>query len=69
MNEEELKELYFNNSDFNDYVSKYCVKEEISMLDALSHAMVQNYALYLKERGDKETTLPNMWRETEDKSC
>ena len=58
---EELKELYFSNKDFNNYVSKYCAKEEIDLLTALTHASVKNYADYLTERGQGETKLSNMW--------
>lgn len=65
----DLNELYSSNKDFNDYVSKYCAKENIDLLTAFTHQMVINYALYLRDRGDHETVLPNMWKDTEDKSC
>jgi hypothetical protein len=44
-------------------------KEEIDLETALSHAMVQNYANYLMDRGEAEPTLRNLWTNDEDKGC
>ena len=46
-----------------------CGKEEIDLETALSHAMVQNYANYLMDRGEAEPTLRNLWKNDEDKGC
>lgn len=56
-----MKQMYDANQNFRDYVDKYMRKEQIDLDTALSHAMVRNYAEYLKERGESETKLPNMW--------
>lgn len=64
-----MKELYSTNADFKAYVDKYIRKEEIDLETALSHAMVQNYANYLIDRGDQEQMLPNLWKNDEDRGC
>lgn len=64
-----MKELYSTNADFKSYVDKYMRKEEIDLETALSHAMVQNYAEYLKDRGDDEPALRNLWKNDEDRGC
>lgn len=64
-----MKELYETNADFKAYVDKYMKKERIDLDTALSHAMVQNYAEYLKDRGDDEPALRNLWKNDEDKGC
>jgi len=64
-----MNELYETNADFKAYVDKYMRKEEIDLETALSHAMVQNYANYLSDRGEAEPTLRNLWKNDEDKGC
>lgn len=64
-----MKELYETNADFKVYVDKYMRKEGIDLETALSHAMVQNYAEYLKDRGEAEPALRNLWKNDEDKGC
>lgn len=58
---DEINEMYTTNADFKSYVDKYMRKEAIDLETALSHAMVQNYARYLIDRGQGETKLSNMW--------
>ena len=64
-----MKELYETNADFKRYVDAYMRKEGIDLDTALSHAMVQNYAEYLKSRGEAEPALRNLWKNDEDKGC
>lgn len=65
----DLNELYLSNKDFNDYVRKYCVKEQIDLFTAFTHQMVINYANYLMDRGNAEPALRNLWKNDEDKGC
>jgi hypothetical protein len=67
--DELINEMYQTNADFNLYVNKYMRKEEVDLETALSHAMVQNYANYLMDRGEAEPTLRNLWKNDEDKGC
>ena len=56
-----MYELYMSNADIHRYVDRYIAKERISIDTALTHAVVQNYAAYVLDRGDTEHKLPNMW--------
>ena len=67
--DELINEMYSTNADFKTYVDKYMRKEEVDLETALSHAMVQNYANYLMDRGEMEQVLPNLWKNDEDKGC
>lgn len=42
-----LKEMYENNVEFKEYVDKYMTKHNKSLSEALSDAMVKDYAAYL----------------------
>lgn len=64
-----MNELYNTNADFKAYVDKYMRKEEIDLETALTHGIVRNYAEYLKDRGEAEPTLRNLWKNDEDKGC
>lgn len=48
-------------SDFNRYVERYMASNNVDRGTALTHKMVQNYAEYLKSRGESEIALANMW--------
>lgn len=48
-------------ADFDRYVKRYAVSNGIDVGTALTHKMVQNYAEYLKSRGESEIALANMW--------
>lgn len=43
----DLPELYNTNIQFKEYVDKYMTKHNKSLSEALSDAMVNNYAAYL----------------------
>lgn len=43
----DLPELYRTNKDFKEYVDKYMTKHNKSLSEALSDAMVKDYAAYL----------------------
>lgn len=43
----DLPELYRTNNDFKEYVDKYIFKHNKSLTEALTDAMVINYANYL----------------------
>lgn len=49
----ELRELYETDSDFRGYVDRYCMsyknRTDITVEEALTHAMVRNYA---EQRGE-----------------
>lgn len=65
--DELINEMYSTNADFKVYVDKYLKKHEIDLETALTHQMVKNYAAYLKDRGEMEQVLPNLWKNDEDK--
>ena len=48
-----LKEMYETNAEFRGYVDRYCNPysegKKITVEEALTHAMVRNYAAYLEE--------------------
>ena len=44
------EEAYRDNSEFKEYVDKYCVKHRISKEEALTHKLVQEYLDYLLNR-------------------
>lgn len=48
-------------ADFDRYVKRYAVSNGVDVGTALTHKMVQNYAEYLKSRGESEIALANMW--------
>lgn len=64
-----LIDLFQKNADFRTYVNKYRTKEGINIDEALSHHVVRDYAAYLKDRGEMEQVLPNLWKNDEDKGC
>ena len=64
-----MNELYSTNADFKAYVDRYMKKEGVDLETALSHQMVKNYAEYLRDRGEMEQVLPNLWKNDEDKGC
>lgn len=43
----DLPELYRTNKDFKEYVDKYMTKHNKSLSEALSDALVKDYAAYL----------------------
>lgn len=67
--DELINEMYTTNADFKRYVNAYMKQERKDLETALSHAMVQNYANYLMDRGEAEPTLRNLWTNDEDKGC
>ena len=58
-----IYELYMSNADIHRYVDRYIAKECISIEEALTHKVVVEYAKYVRDRGDSEHKLPNMWGE------
>ncbi len=51
---DKLKDLYTENKDFRTYVDKYCTKHELSVDEALEHALVQEVgAKYLEKTQEK----------------
>lgn len=42
----DLEELYINNTDFKEYVDKYCRQKQITKDEALQHRLVLEYAIY-----------------------
>lgn len=64
-----MKELYETNADFKRYVDAYMKKERKDLETVLSHHTVKDYAEYLKDRGDDEPALRNLWKNDEDKGC
>lgn len=57
----DLNEMYENDAAFRRYVDRYAVSNHTDLETALTHKMVQNYAEYLKSRGESEIALANMW--------
>lgn len=57
----DLNEMYENDAAFRRYVDRYVVSNHTDLETALTHKMVQNYAEYLKSRGESEIALANMW--------
>ena len=64
-----MKELYETNADFKRFVDAYMKKECKDLETVLSHHTVKDYAEYLKDRGDDEPALRNLWKNDEDKGC
>ena len=56
-----IYELYMSNADIHRYVDRYIKKERVSFDEALTHAVVMEYARYVIDRGDSERKLLNMW--------
>lgn len=44
-----MKELYESNTDFKRYVDRHCQQYKVPVEVALEHAVVREYAEYLKE--------------------
>lgn len=44
-----MKNFYDTNSDFKDYVDKYCTKHQLTVEVALEHKLVKEVAKYYKE--------------------
>jgi hypothetical protein len=57
----DLNEMYENDAAFRRYVDRYVVSNHTDLEMALTHRVVQNYAEYLKSRGESEIALANMW--------
>ena len=45
-----MKELYDTNKEFRDYVQTYAICNHISVEVALTHALVAEYANYIKSQ-------------------
>ena len=52
MAEIDTEQMFDKNQDFRDYVEKYIFKRHVTIAEALKHAMVRNYALYLAGKGE-----------------
>ena len=51
MSEKEFETFYKYNSDFKEYVDKYCAKNGIKKEEAFTHTLVMDYAKYLLNPG------------------
>lgn len=51
---------YYNDPRIKAYVNKFCIKENMSVQEALNTAIVKNYIEYISTQ-EHETKLPNMW--------
>jgi len=45
-----LKEFYEENEEFKEYVDKYAKSYHITLEVALSHKLVEEYAIYLRNK-------------------
>lgn len=46
----EVKELYDTNKEFREYVNRYAICNHISVEEALTHALVAEYANYIQSQ-------------------
>lgn len=49
--------LYNTNNSFRNYVEKYIFKHHVTLEEALKHVMVREYANYLMEEKNAESSI------------
>ena len=47
--DDDLMGFYQTNADFNSFLNKYCDKHKVTVLEALTHKLVQETARYYKD--------------------
>ena len=57
----DTKWWFDNNKDFRNYVEKYIFKHHITLEEALRHAAVLEYALYLKNKENENDIKNEQW--------
>lgn len=54
-----MKQFYNSNSDFREYVDRFCKTYDLSVDEALQHASVREAEMYYREKETEEAGIIN----------